>query len=1033
MKKTLLFLICTLTFLGAGDSFAQSVAVRGKVTDGTEPIPGVSILIKGENMGTTTDANGEFSLSAPSDAVLVMSFIGYKSKEVPVSGRTYIAETLEEDVSQLEEVVVLGYQTATKRSVTTSISSVTSKDIESYVSGNVANALQGKLAGVQIFPGSGLPGSQPTIMIRGLSSLTGNTTPLIIVDGNETGFNSLNFINPADIESIDVLKDASAAAIYGSRAGQGVILITTKRGTGRPSINVQSSVGFDKVPNPRMASAAEYMRVMNKIAENSNVAPYFPNTDNIQGTDYWNRTFDTGVTQNYNISATGGREGLSLYGNLGYYKQDSYNATANGGNWKKITGRFNADMDISKVFKMGLNLAPRYEKWLDSPNNTWAAFSMDPTTAPSKTVDSVYASIPAGFMDLTAFNPVYSQPNRSSFAGTTNPEFNYLRNFSNNDAFGAQYGAYLQATPLKNLVLKTKFEGFATATSSSDYSPKYFLATNAYSQEANVSGSTQLNMRWQITNTANYKFNIREHAFDVLIGQSADNYTVKGTSASKKDIPFDEEAYRYLSGAATLTGGSGYYQEGAVPFGKMVSYFGSLRYNFKERYYLSGTMRADASSLVNPAYRWGYFPTLSAGWMLSDEPFFEPFRNIVSNLKLRASWGKSGGNLPDKVGAYLSLVSPTNYPDANGGAITGYYPSEIANDRIQWEVQEDYTLGLDAELFENKLNLVVEGYLKHPQNLLTWVDVDAVLGYPQGYFPRQRANVGELESKGFDLAMNYRTQISSKLRFSAGLTLSHFKTIAKNLGNSDPVRYGVNNDVISTFRSRLTKGHEPGAWYGYVATGVFQTDAEAAAYVNSDDVPYQPKAKAGDLIFKDVNGDGTIDNDDLTDIGSPWPKLTAGLNLTLNYGNFDFRAEFYSAFGHQYNNGYRLQMNATNHYNFMSGFADQFWDGPGSTNEFPILRFPDPNGNFSKMSTFMIEDADFVRSRLVQIGYTLPATVVKGLKNVRIYASAQNLFTISKYSGLNPDLPFQGIGLNGIDNFQAMQPRTFLVGLNFGL
>lgn len=1009
--------------------------IKGKITDKAagEPLIGVSIKLKGSSTGTTTDINGEFSLTGPNDAVLVITYIGYQTREIQIGGRAFITESLEASNSQLNEVVVLGYQTATKRSVTTSVASVSAKEIKSYVTGNVANALQGKIAGVQISPGSGLPGSQPTIMIRGLSSLTGNTTPLVIVDGNEIGYNSLNFINPSDIETFDVLKDASAAAIYGSRGGQGVILITTKRGKGKPTINFESSFGFDNVPNPGIADAAEYVRVMNKIATNSGVAPYFPNPESVQGTDYWDRTFDQGVRQNYNISATGGKEGLSLYGSLGYYKQDSYNATDKGGNWEKVTARFNADLDLGKIFKMGLSFAPRYEKWLNSPNNTWAAFSMDPTTAPLKTQEEVYASIPNGFMDFTAFNPIYSLPNRSAFANINNPEFNYITNFNQNEAFGAQYGTYLQATPIKNLVIKTSLEGFATSTSETDYLPKYYLATNATRQVASVSGNTQTNMRWKFTNTANYKFDIQKHHIDVLAGFSADSYTVKGTSASRDDIPFDLEEYRYLASATGVSLGNGYYQKGAAPFGKMISYFGSLRYNFRDKYYLSGSMRADASSLVNPDYHWGYFPTLSAAWMISDEPFFEPIASVINSLKLRASWGRAGGNLPDRVGAYISTVSPINYPDANGGVVTGYYPSVIANPEIKWEVQEDYTVGLDAELFRSKLNVTLEAYVRNPQNLLVEVMVDPALGYPQDYIPKQPTNIGKLTTKGWDAALNYRTNFSKKLRFGADLTLSHFKSIADYAGNADPVRYGVNNDVISTFRSRLTKGHEPGAWYGYVSDGVFQTDAQAVSYVNAKGERLQPLAKAGDLIFRDVNGDGKIDNDDLTDIGSPWPKLNTGLTLTLGYGNFDFRTEFYSAIGHQYNNGYRLQMSPTNHYNFISGFADQFWSGEGSSNEFPILRFPDPNGNFSKMSTFMIEDADFLRCRLLQIGYTIPATLVKGIKNIRVYASTQNLFTISKYSGLNPDLPFQGIGLNGIDNFQAMQPRTYLFGLSLAL
>lgn len=1016
---------------------AQNHSVSGKVTDQTgAPLPGATIVLKGASgVGTVTDIEGNYDLVIPDgteDGVLVVSFIGFLKEERTIGNSAVINVQLTPDVTSLDELVVIGYQEATRKSVTTAISSIGSEEISSYVSGNVANAFQGKVPGVQVLSGNGLPGSQPTILIRGLSSLTGNTTPLVIVDGVEVGYNSLNLLNPADIESIDVLKDASASAIYGSRSGQGVILVTTKSGEGKPVINFSSSVGFDRVPEVDMADAAEYARIMNQVAENSQVDAYFENPDELTNTDYWDRTFDTGIRQNYNLSARGGKEGLSLYGSLGYYKQDSYYATDKGGNWEKITGRLNADLTLGKIFKVGLSLSPRYERWLTSnTGNFWAAYGMDPTTEPYKTEEAVYENMPDGFMDLTAFNPYYSLPNRSDFNGMTNPDFFFRTNFDNHEFYGAEYGTYLEAEPVENLTLKTAVTGFAHSSSRNYYNPKYFLATNANRKEATVFAETRQAIRWKITNTADYSFYPGQHSFNILLGQSADQYTVKGTATERKDIPFDEEPYRHVSGAATLVDGTGYYQPGAQPFGKMVSYFGSLRYNFKDRYYVSGTMRADASSLVNPEYRWGYFPSLSAAWAVSDEPFFQGLTRTVNFLKVRASWGRAGGNLPTAEGAYLSTVAPVTYPDANGLAIVGYVPWNIANATIKWEVQEDYTIGIDAGLFDNKLNIMLEGYIRNPKNLLVDVNLDPVLGYPQGYIPRQPANIGELTTKGWDLALGYQHTFFDKLSFGANLTVSHFKSVADYVGNADPVRYGINNDKITTFRSRLTSGHEPGAWFGYIVDGVFQTEDEAAAYVNEAGEPYQPLAVEGDLKFRDVNNDGKIDNDDLTDIGSPWPSLTTGLTLTLNYGSFDFRAELYGAFGHEYNNNMRLLMQGAGHYNFISGWGDKFWDGPGSTNSFPILRTSDPNGNFSKMSTFMIEDADFVRGRLIQLGYTLPASVIRGLKNLRIYVSGQNLFTLTNYSGLNPELPIgSDIGLNGIDNFQPMKPRTYLIGLN---
>ncbi|MGX5819355.1 SusC/RagA family TonB-linked outer membrane protein [Chitinophaga lutea] len=1027
-------LVLLLLFCITGSAFAQDAAQGTVFTPRGEPVPGATVTIRGASAGTVTDATGHFRLIAPKGSVLVISSIGMEKKEATWTGAP-LRIVLETSNTSLSETVVIGYQTATRKSVTTAISSISSKDIAPFVTGNVANALAGKLPGVQIIAGNGLPGSQPRILVRGLSSITQNTNPLIIVDGVEVGYNDLNFINPGDIETMDVLKDASASAIYGSRGGQGVILITTKRGKGKPVITAEVAQGFDYLPKIDLADAPEYVRVMNEISARSNAQPLFPNPAAVQNTDYWDRTFDVGRTQNYVVSASGGNEGLSVYGSLGYFRQDSYNESSKGGDWSKITARLNADLTISKVFKMGLSFAPRYEKWLSTPNNLYGAYAMDPTTAPQKTIDSVFRAIPAGFMDMTAFNPIYSQPNRSPINGVTNPEFNYLTNFNRNDAFGAQYAVYVQAQPIRGMTLKSMIEGFGTAASSTGYDPKFYIATNSNRREAGTSSSNTSNLRWKITNTANYNFSVKKHNIDVLVGQSADNYIVKGTNASRKDIPYETEPYRYISAATTVTGGGGYYQEGAAPFGKITSYFGSVRYAFNDKYFVSGSMRADGSSLVNPDYQWGYFPTASAAWVISSEPFFESLKSKVSYLKLRTSWGKAGGNLPGSVGSFISTVGPINYVDANGNPITGYVPNNISNPEIRWEEQKDFTAGIDANLFRNKLDVTLEGYVRNPENLMVTILIDPSLGYPQGYIPSQLANIGRLTTKGWDLSLGYKDQFFSRqLTFGANLTVSHFRSVVDYLGNADPVFGYESNDVISTFRSRLTKGHEPGAWFGYIVDGVFQTDAEAVGYVNKQGTRLQPNAKAGDLKFRDANNDGTLDGKDLSDLGSPYPNLTAGLTLTLGYKGFDFRTEFYGAWGHTYNNNYRLNMNPTGRLNFISGEADKYWHGEGTSNSFPVLRYPDQNGNFSKMSSFLVERADFVRCRLMQLGYTVPHSWVRGMRQLRLYASVQNLFTITKYSGLNPDLPwYSRIGYNGVDNFQAIPARTVLVGINLGL
>jgi len=1035
MKKRLLFSYCFLLLLTI-HSFSQTTPVKGRITDADKmPLKGVGVTVKGSLGGTITNEKGEFSVQAPSNATLVISYVGYKIKQVAVNGRSFIDESLELDNKEMETVVVLGYQTTKKKNVTTSIASVASKDIEPYNTGTVATALQGKLPGVQIMASDGSPGSQPKILVRGLSSITGNTNPLVIVDGMEIGYNNMNTINPMDIASIDVLKDASAASIYGARSGQGVILITTKKGHGKPVINLQSSVGQTYVPKVKLASGQEYATAMNQIATNSGLPLPFADPSAVDNTNYWKNTFSHGAKQEHNLSMSGGREGMSLFGSINYYEETSY-AGKEGGQWRKITGRLNADWDINKYVKTGINLAPRYENYPYAPVNvTWPAFAMDPTVAPFRTEADVLNSLPplnGVFADfMTAFNPYYSLPGRSTFNGMVSPEFSLRTNFDQREYFGGQTGAYLEIKPLPGLTLKTVIDATANFSQQNTYTPKYYFASNNYNAKTSTYSGTFQNSRYKVTNTINYRKQIGKHNIDVLAGHSYDDYSTKGTSANRDSILFDEEAYRYSDAALVLRAGQGSYQRGAAPFGRMLSFFGSVRYNFNEKYYISGTMRADASSLVNPLYRWGYFPSVSGAWIVSEEPFFDAARKYVNNFKLRASWGKSGGNLPGSVGAWLTTVNATTYVDANGAPIYGYVPANIANPELKWEVQQDYTLAFDASMLNDKLNVTFERYVRNPKNLLLNIKIDYALGYPQGYIATQQANIGELTTKGWDLAIGYNDNIANKVKFGANLTLSHFKSRVDYLSNSDPIIGGEANDVLTTFRSRTTVGHSPGAWWGYTADGVFQTDAEAAGYVNKNGVRYQPSAKAGDLKFRDIDGDGVINNNDLHDIGSPYPKFTGGLTLTVSYANFDLRTEFYGVFGQTNFNYYRRNMIATGHYNFLSGWADKFWHGEGTSNSFPILRNSDPNGNFTKMSTFFLEKGDFVKCNLLQIGYTVPSKWIKGISKLRVFASAQNLFTITGYSGLNPDVPwYSNINYNGLDNYQMLVPHTFLFGAN---
>ncbi len=1042
MKKSAL-LATPLIFLIHLFCFAQDQPVTGRITGAdNSPLANVAIQVKGSSTGTVTNEKGEFSIRVPAKGTLVISSIGYKTKEVAVRGRTTVIEMLETDSKQLDDVVVVGYQSISRKNVTTSIASVGAKDIEPYNTGTVANAIQGKMPGVQVLASSGSVGSQPRIIVRGISSISYNNHPLVVVDGMEVGYNFMSTINPMDIQSIDVLKDASAASIYGARSGQGVILITTKKGRGKPVINFQSSVGITKSRTVKVADAQEFAAFMNKIADNAGQVKPFGRPDTLKNTDYLDATLQDGMRQNYNLSISGGREGITLFGSIGYYEEKSVYGKQ-GGHWKKITGRLNADMDLGKFIKVGMNLAPRYEVYPYAPLDlTFNAFSMDPTMKPFRTEQELFASIPpltGPLADLmTAFNPYYSLPSYSPFNGQINPQYNLRANFDKREYWGGLASTYIEVRPIRNLLIKGVVDASANFNQNNNYVPKYFFANNVYNAKTQLSSSTSVNSRIKLTGTAEYTLGIGKHNINALAGASYDDYAEKSTSAGRENIPFDEEQYRVLGAANQLISGSAGYQQGAAPFGRMQSFFGSLRYNFNEKYYVTGTMRADATSLVNPDYRWGYFPSVSAAWVVSNENFFEPLAKTVNYFKLRASWGKSGGNIPNYVGAYLSNVGQSNQVDANGNPIFGYTPTTIANREIRWEVQNDLTLAFDASFLNNKVNVTFERYTRKSDNLLLNVFIDPILGYPQGNpYAFQLSNVGQLTTNGWDLSLGYKDNFFGKLRFGADLTLTHFKSIVDKLSNSDPIITGETNDLITTSRARTTVGHSPGVWWGYIMDGVFQTDEQAASWVNKDGVRLQPAAKAGDLQFRDVNNDGVIDSKDMVDLGSPYPKITAGLTITLGYGNFDFRTELYGAFGQINFNRYRQNMGlsaASYRYNFLSGFENQYWDGPGSTNNFPKLKRTDLNGNFTKMSNFFLERGDFVKCNLMQVGYTIPSKLVRGLRSLRVFASVQNLFIISGYSGLNPDVPwYSSINYNGSDNYQMPNPRIYLFGVNVTL
>ncbi len=1028
------FLILLITATFNQEVYAQQseIKVSGIVYDSKKiTVPGVTVTVENTQKGTITDGNGRFSLSVPEGAALIFSAITFKTQKLIAKSEPMQVILIDEQKS-LDEVVVIGYQTTTRRSVSSSIASVKADDIKSTVTGNAIESIQGKLPGVQITQGGGGPGSQPKILVGGLTTLTGSSDPLIVVDGNIIGFGGLNSINPSDIASIDVLKDASAAAIYGARAGQGVVLVTTKRGNGKPSITLNSVYGLENLKKPNLAGSEEYTRVINQVASLSGQPAPFNGSQAID-TDWWDLVFDNGTRSNYNLNITGGSaNGLNYFSSVGYYRNDSYYTSDKGGKWERYSLRLNTDYKISDAIKVGVDLSPRFERRRANTNQINTTLYIAPNVSPFKSEDQVLADLEKNqpSWNYTAFNPEYSQYNRSDFNNITNPLSSISRNFNQSDQFGLQYLGYFQLSPLKNLIVKTSFGGFFENQSSSNYLPKYWLGNQDFASESNVSQTQNSAIRWQWNNTLDYTLKFLEkHNLNVLLGQSIENYTFRQTFAQRKDIPSDNEPFQTVGSGTTIVDGNGSFQPGAGPFGKLSSFFGRIQYNFKNRYYLSASARADGSSMFADGNKWGYFPTISGHWIASDETFFKGIESL-NLLKIRASYGRSGSNIPGTVGSYLATLSPSYYTDANGNLIVGYSPSNVPDPNISWESTEDVTVGFESAFFNNRLNISAERYWRSPDNLLLNLPIQPSLGFPQGYIPTIYTNIGSLQTKGWDANLSWNDKIGN-FSYGASLNVTHFRSKAEDL-RGEIIRDDIPNDQFAgTFRTRTVEGGNVGAFYGYQVSGIFQTQDEVNNYRGSNGNLLQPQAKPGDFIYANTNNDNILDANDFQELGNPYPNLSGGLTFTAGFKNFDFRTEFYGSFGQDIFDNYLASFRGSNRFNFFEGWGDRYWTGSGTTNEYPRLSTSaDANGNFTKTSSFFIKDASFVRCRVLQLGYTIPSKYVKFLKNIRFFASGQNLFTLTNYEGLNPEVPFGGIIRNGIDNGQNPIARTYLFGID---
>ncbi len=1004
--------IAFFLFMGICTGHAQ-LNVSGYVSDGQVPIPGASIVVKGTSSGTATDFDGNFTLqNVATDAILVISSIGFMPMEIELNGRTRIEVVLGEDAQQLDEVVIVGYTSQKKADLTGAVAVVDVENLEKTRVANVSQALQGQVAGVQVTASTGAPGENIQIRIRGEGTI-GNNDPLYIVDGIPS--RDISFVNQADISSISVLKDAAAAAIYGSRASGGVVVITTKQGAkGKMSFNVDYFNGFNKAVNlPNMLNATQYINTLEKAWDNTYTGdnPYTVDRgrSDFADTNWLDELFETGQTQNLQLTASGGNEKIQYLMSLGYYGQDGIVVYDND-RYQRINYRTNISADLTDRIKIGTNLQLSYDKHdlVASRGESLIRYALlrAPVIPVYKDVNDPTYSERDPFTDM----PFYTETGydaglqRSMYEMVGNPIARAY--FTDNTermyrTFGNVFGEY-RFLKDKNLTFRTNVGIDLSFFHNKVFNENYGdddgggnaidAGLGRQNRPNSLNESRGEAFTLTVNNTLNYKTLLNEkHDLSALIGMEYITNYASSIGASRARFPYTTEQFRYLDYGGTELD---IWNSGSASEWALFSYFGSASYSFDNKYLITANLRADASSRFAENNQWGYFPSVSAGWKISDEAFLSDV-DWLSNLKFRASWGILGNQEIDNY-TYLTLISQEN------GIVK---TNRFGNPDLKWESSEQTNFGVDLGLFQNKLNITAEYFNKYTSDILLPISLPSIVGNVQPTI----LNAGEVRNKGFELSVNYQ---NSDKEFKYGIN-ANLATLDNEVEKLHPNLPNIVGEV-----TRTTVGQPLNAYYGYRMEGIYQNQAEIDEHLSGTP---NPSAKPGDIRFKDLNGDGIISADnDREFIGSPIPDLTFGLAFNSSYKGWDFSFLFQGVEGvDRYNDGKKIVDYDTRPFNFTTAILNA-WDGENSTNSVPRVAFED-NGS-SRISSIFVEDASYIRLKNIELGYTLKD--ISGINALRLYISGQNLWTSTDYTGLDPETT------DLIDKGTYPSSASVLLGLN---
>lgn len=1023
---SLLFLVL-LTF--SQTLSAQQRQILGKVTAASDaqPIPGAVVKVKGKTGGTGTNNNGAFTISAQTGDILQISSVGFQTREMTVPQGNTVNITLTEDNKNLEEVVVVGYGVQKKKLITGASVQLKGDALQGQSTPNPLQAMQGQTPGVQITTATGQPGGNVKVVIRGLGT-TGDASPLYVVDGVLTG--DISYLNSADIESVDVLKDAASAAIYGSQAANGVVLITTRTGKkGQPGqITFDTYVGVQSVANKvNLLDSKEYATIMNEAAVNSGKQPVFSNSQIAamgSGTNWINQMLsDNALTQNYSLGASGASE-TSVYSmGMSYTGQEGVVGGKDLSNYTRYSFRINSEHNFYKdIVKIGQHLT-----YTDIKNN-------------GVQVGNQYNNTLRGAFNTSPFVPVYDangnfyDNSKSTWNnGEANPYALMVYNNQNRANTERLLGdIYVLLQPVKGLTFKTSLGMDYNSYDYHAFQPVYNLSIYAFTTTTKASQTMSNGKSLVWDNLLTYKFKVKEnHSFEILGGMSAyraDGKTLYGTNTN---LVFDDLEHAWLSNATNKNSTGITIGGGPVDPDRRLSYFGRINYNYKETYLLNATFRADGSSRFSSQNQWGYFPSVSAGWVATNEDFLKNENGWLDFLKVRASWGQVG-NQNVTAFQYLAPITLTNvnyiFGPNEGSNTPGGYPSRLSNSALKWETSEQADLGFDATLLKGKLAVTFDWYNKKTKNWLIAAPILATAGADAPFI-----NGGDVTNKGFELAVNYKSNIG-EFGYSVGVNGAYNKNTVGKIPTADGIIHGAVAQLYDNSGEfyRAQDGFPIGYFWGLKTAGIFQNEAEVNNYRSPSGKLIQPTAQPGDAKFVDLNNDGVINDQDRTQIGKPNPDYTFGITLGANYRGFDFSLVASGVTGNDIVQSYRNQ--ASQYGNYTTAVLDR-WHGEGSSNTRP--RVTDDNRNYTTFSDLYIQKGDYLRISNVTVGYDLSRIVKKGfLKKARLYASALNLYTFTKYDGMDPEIGYGSDTdkfASGIDVGYYPRPRTFLLGANIKL